>query len=153
MGTSGILVSCLSTVSPRFFFFFFLMIRRPPRSTLFPYTTLFRSWGLTVPAFVTRTALAAKDAALPGAKDTVLVVVQLTGGNDGLNTVIPYADENYPKLRPSLKIPKEQVKKVNDKIGLHPSMTGLAGLLEDHALCVVQGVGYPNPTQSHFDSM
>jgi uncharacterized protein (DUF1501 family) len=111
------------------------------------------AWGLTVPAFVTRTALAAKDAASPGAKDTVLVVVQLTGGNDGLNTVIPFADENYAKLRPTLKIAKDQVKKVNDKIGLHPSMNGLASLLEDHALCVVQGVGYPNPTQSHFDSM
>src|SRR5437764_13561 len=106
------------------------------------------AWGLTVPAFVTRTARAATDAATPGAKDTVLVVVQLTGGNDGLNTVIPYADENYAKLRPTLKIAKDQVKKVNDKIGLHPSLNGLASLLEDQALCVVQGVGYPNPTQS-----
>ena len=77
----------------------------------------------------------------------------ISGGNDGLNTVIPYADETYPKLRPTLKIGKGEVKKIDDAIGLHPALDGLAGLLQDSALCVVQGVGYPNPTQSHFDSM
>jgi uncharacterized protein (DUF1501 family) len=111
------------------------------------------SWGLTVPSFLTRTAAAAPTSDKPGARDTILVVIQLTGGNDGLNTVIPYADENYAKYRPTLRIPKSQVKKVNDQVGLHPSMGGLAGLLDDHALCVVQGVGYPNPSQSHFRSM
>jgi uncharacterized protein (DUF1501 family) len=80
-------------------------------------------------------------------------VVQLTGGNDGLNTVIPYADEEYAKLRPTLKVARPQVKKINDHVGLHPSMDGLAGLLQDQALCVIQGVGYPNPSQSHFRSM
>src|SRR5207245_208084 len=84
---------------------------------------------------------------------TILVVVQLTGGNDGLNTVIPYKDDLYPSYRPTIKVPADQVKKVNDAIGLHPSLGGLAGLLEDQALCVVQGVGYPNPSQSHFRSM
>src|SRR5207245_3986459 len=84
---------------------------------------------------------------------TILVVVQLTGGNDGLNTVIPYKDDLYPSYRPTIKVPADQVKKVNDAIGLHPSLDGLAGLLEDKALCVVQGVGYPNPSQSHFRSM
>src|SRR5262249_52452945 len=88
-----------------------------------------------------------------GAKDTLLVVIQLTGGNDGLNTVIPFKDEQYAKLRPTLRIPTSQVKKLNDEVGLHPSMTGLAELLQDQALCVVQGVGYPNPSQSHFRSM
>jgi uncharacterized protein (DUF1501 family) len=109
--------------------------------------------GSTVPSFLGRTALAAPLAGKPGSKDTILVVVQLTGGNDGLNTVIPYADENYKKLRPTLAIPKDQVKKIDDSVGLHPALDGLAGLLQDQALCVVQGVGYPNPTQSHFDSM
>src|SRR4029450_2069783 len=109
--------------------------------------------GATVPAFLARTALAAPDASKPGAKDTILVVVQLTGGNDGLNTVIPFKDELYAKYRPTIKIPADQVKKVNDSIGLHPSLDGLAGLLEDKALSIVQGVGYPNPSQSHFRSM
>jgi uncharacterized protein (DUF1501 family) len=109
--------------------------------------------GLSVPAFLGRTALAAPPAGKPGAKDTILVVVQLTGGNDGLNMVIPYADAEYAKLRPTLKVPADQVKKLNDAIGLHPSMAGLAELHQDRALCVVQGVGYPNPSQSHFRSM
>jgi uncharacterized protein (DUF1501 family) len=110
-------------------------------------------FGLTVPAFLGRTALAAPPAGKPGSKDTILVVVQLTGGNDGLNTVIPFADPEYAKLRPNLKIAKDQIKKVNDSIGLHPSLDGLSKLLEENALCVVQGVGYPNPSQSHFRSM
>jgi len=109
--------------------------------------------GATVPTFLARTALAAPDAAKPGARDTILVVVQLTGGNDGLNTVIPYTDDLYASYRPTIKVPADRVKKVNDAIGLHPSLDGLAGLLEDKALCVVQGVGYPNPSQSHFRSM
>lgn len=98
--------------------------------------------GATVPTFLARTALAAPEASKPGAKDTILVVVQLTGGNDGLNTVIPFKDELYAKYRPTIKIPVEQVKKVNDSIGLHPSLSGLAELLEDKALCVVQGLGF-----------
>jgi uncharacterized protein (DUF1501 family) len=111
------------------------------------------AWGLTVPGFLTRTASAAPPADRPGAKDTVLVVIQLTGGNDGLNTVVPFKDPEYAKLRPTLKLPSGQLKKVNDEIGLHPSLDGLAGLLDDQALGIVQGVGYPNPTQSHFRSM
>lgn len=116
-------------------------------------TSSLMAWGLTVPTFVSRTAAAAPAADKPGAKDTILVVVQLTGGNDGLNTVVPYTDPNYAKLRPTLKLPTAQLKKINDTFGLHPSMGGLAGLLEDQSLCVVQGVGYPNPDQSHFRSM
>jgi uncharacterized protein (DUF1501 family) len=111
------------------------------------------SWGLTVPAFLSRTAAAAPAAGKPGARETILVVIQLTGGNDGLNTVIPFKDEQYAKLRPTLRIPTDQVKKLNDEVGLHPSMAGLAELFQDQALCVVQGVGYPNPNQSHFRSM
>jgi uncharacterized protein (DUF1501 family) len=111
------------------------------------------AWGLNVPAFLSRTALAARPSDKPGAKDTILVVVELTGGNDGLNTVIPFKDPEYAKLRPTLKQPEGQIKKINDELGLHPSMTGLVDLLQDNALSVVQGVGYPNPTQSHFRSM
>lgn len=111
------------------------------------------SMGWTVPGFLSRTAAATTTADQPGAKDTILVVIQLTGGNDGVNTVVPFADDNYAKLRKTLKLPKNQLKKVNDQIGLHPSLDGLAGLLEDQSLCIVQGVGYPNPSQSHFRSM
>jgi uncharacterized protein (DUF1501 family) len=111
------------------------------------------SLGLTVPTFLSRTALAAPLADKKGAKDTILVVIQLTGGNDGLNTVVPFGDPEYAKLRPTLKLPTNQLKKVNDQIGLHPSLDGLSKLLQDQALCIVQGVGYPNPNQSHFRSM
>ncbi len=111
------------------------------------------SLGATVPVFLSRTAAAAPEANQPGARDTILVVVQLTGGNDGLNTVIPYGDPEYAKLRPNLRIAKNQVHKLDDAVGLHPAMDKLAKLLDDHALAVVQGVGYPNPNQSHFRSM
>src|SRR4051794_5698490 len=111
------------------------------------------AYGLTAPTFLTRTALAAPFSNEGGARDTILVVVQLTGGNDGLNTVIPYKDPEYAKLRPTLKLSAAQIKKLDDNVALHPSMTGLADLLQEKALCVVQGVGYPNPSQSHFRSM
>jgi uncharacterized protein (DUF1501 family) len=111
-------------------------------------------FGATVPAFLGRTALAAPDAAKPGAKDTVLVVVQLTGGNDGLNTVVPFTNADYYKQRPTIAIPQDQVMKLTDDVGFHPSMGALAKLYtDDSAVCVVQGVGYPNPSQSHFRSM
>ncbi len=117
-------------------------------------TSTLLGFGGTVPAFLGRTAAAAPAAGKPGARDTVLVVVQLTGGNDGLNTVVPFADPDYYKLRPTIAIPKDQVKKVGDTLGFHPAMGGLADLLtNDAAVCVVQGVGYPNPSQSHFRSM
>jgi uncharacterized protein (DUF1501 family) len=110
-------------------------------------------WGLGVPGFIRRTASAAPPSGQAGAKDTVLVVVELTGGNDGLNTVVPFKDPQYAKLRPTLALPTAQLKKINDSLGLHPQLDGLAELLQDNALCVVQGVGYPNPDQSHFRSM
>jgi uncharacterized protein (DUF1501 family) len=111
-------------------------------------------FGATVPGFLGRTAFAAPNADKPGAKDTVLVVVQLTGGNDGMNTVIPFTNADYYKLRPTIAIAKDQVKKLTEDIGLHPTMSALAKLYsDDSAVCVVQGVGYPNPSQSHFRSM
>ena len=107
------------------------------------------SFGGRVPAFLSEAA----SAELSGSKDTILVVVQLTGGNDGLNTIVPYNNDEYRKARPKLAIPADDVLKIDDMLGLHPSARGLADLLEDGKLAVVQGVGYPNPNRSHFESM
>jgi uncharacterized protein (DUF1501 family) len=101
-----------------------------------------------VPGFLARTAQATE----PG-QDKILVVVELSGGNDGLNTVIPFADELYYKNRPGLGIPKEQVVRLNDHVGLNPALRPLDTLLQKGRLAVVQGVGYPNPDRSHFESM
>jgi uncharacterized protein (DUF1501 family) len=105
-------------------------------------------FGATVPEFLARTA----RAAAPG-KDTILVVVELTGGNDGMNMVIPYADDLYHKARPTLRQTKDQVIRLDAHVGLHSGMTGLKPLLDDGQLAVVQGVGYPNPDRSHFEAM
>jgi uncharacterized protein (DUF1501 family) len=96
---------------------------------------------------------AADDAAKAGRTDRVLVVVELTGGNDGLNTVIPFEDDLYHKARPTLHIAKDQVQKLTDHVGLHPSMEAAAELFKNGRLTVVQGVGYPEPDRSHFRSM
>src|SRR5919197_5185288 len=86
-----------------------------------------------VPQFVSRTA----QAAAPG-KDTVLVVLEMTGGNDGLNTVVPYADDLYHKARPTLRLSREQVVRVDDHIGLNPGLRPLERLLREGQLAVVQ---------------
>jgi uncharacterized protein (DUF1501 family) len=85
--------------------------------------------------------------------DNILVVVQLTGGNDGLNTVIPFTDDEYYKNRYSLGIGKNAVRKINDSLGFHSQMQGFAKLMDDGLLSVIQGVGYPQPNRSHFESM
>ena len=85
--------------------------------------------------------------------ERVLVVIQLTGGNDGLNTIIPISDELYYKARPKLAIPKSDVIKINAETGLHPSMRGIASLIDDGKFCAINGVGYPSPNRSHFESM
>lgn len=104
--------------------------------------------GSVVPAFLANTARAATKE-----KDTVLVVIEMSGGNDGLNTVIPYADDLYHKARPTLRLKKDEVIRVDDHVGLHSSMNGLRQMLDKGQLAVIQGVGYPNPDRSHFESM
>ena len=89
----------------------------------------------------------------PKHDDRILVVIQLDGGNDGLNTVIPYADENYARFRRELRIKTDDILKLDDAVGLHPSMKAAAELFDDSRLAIVQGVGYPNPNRSHFESM
>lgn len=109
--------------------------------------------SLTAPRFLARTAAATPCLGSRGARETILVVVQLTGGNDGLNTVIPFKDPLYARYRPTLKQPVPAIRKLSDEIGLHPELTSLADLYHDGLVCVVQGVGYPNLSQSHFRSM
>jgi uncharacterized protein (DUF1501 family) len=104
--------------------------------------------GTVVPQFVSRTA----QAAAPG-KDNILVVLEMTGGNDGLNTVIPYADDLYHKARPTLRQTKDVVIRLDDHVGLNSSMVGFRPMYETGQLAVVQGVGYPNPERSHFEAM
>lgn len=87
----------------------------------------------------------------PGNK--VLVVVQLSGGNDGLNTVIPYRNDIYYKMRPQLGIKRENALALNDELGIHPSLESFKSFYDDGSLGVLNSVGYPNPNRSHFRSM
>jgi uncharacterized protein (DUF1501 family) len=97
--------------------------------------------------------LSASAQAAQARGETILVVIQLSGGNDGLNTVIPYADDVYRRERKLLGVPATQVRKIDDYLGLHPSMIGFSRLLEEGRLGIVQGAGYPVPDRSHFSSM
>jgi uncharacterized protein (DUF1501 family) len=86
-------------------------------------------------------------------KPRSLVVVQLGGGNDGLNTVVPYSDDTYYNLRPTLGIKPDEVLKLNENLGLHPAMKSFKTMWDNGQLALVRGVGYPNPNYSHFRSM
>ncbi|WP_161604608.1 DUF1501 domain-containing protein [Roseiconus nitratireducens] len=104
--------------------------------------------GSVVPA-----ALCQAADSVPPAGERILVVVQLTGGNDGLNTVIPYADEAYQRSRPKLRIGSADALRLDDSLALHPSLTGIAELIDDAMASIIQGVGYEHPNRSHFESM
>jgi len=113
----------------------------------------------TLPIFLEKTFFAldalAADAAtqtVTGKDGTILVVLQMAGGNDGLNTVIPYADDAYHVARPRLRLGADQVLKIDNHIALNPKLTGLKSLYDEGHLAIVQGVGYPNPNRSHFRS-
>jgi uncharacterized protein (DUF1501 family) len=110
----------------------------------------FVSLGGSMPGLFAR---AAEASSLADKNDHVLVVVELSGGNDGLNTVVPFEDALYYKNRRKLGLPKNAVKKLNEWVGLHPNMEPLAELYKAGELAVVQGVGYPKPDRSHFRSM
>jgi len=124
--------------------------RRSFLKTSLAASTLVSMGAPTIPGFLSQSARAA---AAEKANDRVLVVVQLLGGNDGLNTVVPHGLDGYTQNRRALRLPAGQIHKITKEIGLHPSMGQMAKLLEDGRLAVVQGVGYPNPDRSHFRSM
>lgn len=113
----------------------------------------------TAPALVTFAAARpqlfaqAAQAASAQRQDNILVVIQMSGGNDGLNTVIPSRHDAYRKARPTLAIPTSDVLKIDDELGFHPAATGFDTLYQNSQLAIVNGVGYPNANLSHFESM
>jgi uncharacterized protein (DUF1501 family) len=115
------------------------------------------SW--TIPAFLDRTmgvlqaaALDAGAQAPTGRDGRILVLLQLAGGNDGLNTVVPLGDDDYRRARPGLAVPDASAFALGPRAGLHPNLEGLKSLWDEGVLGVVQAVGYPNPNRSHFRS-
>ena len=86
-------------------------------------------------------------------KDPVLVVLQLAGGNDALNTVVPYSNPKYFDNRPNVMVPQDQVLPINDEIGFNPNMGPIKKLYDEGHVAVIQGVGYPTASRSHFRSM
>jgi uncharacterized protein (DUF1501 family) len=88
-----------------------------------------------------------------GMKNRTLVVVQLSGGNDGLNTLVPYSQQAYYDARPTLALSRSDVLQLNGDVALHPSMTALRSLYDSNHVAIVQGAGYPNPNRSHYESM
>lgn len=116
--------------------------------------------GFLAPSFITRTAMAlgttqaaTSNGASSSNSNLILVVLQLSGGNDGINTVIPFADPNYNKLRPELGFAASDVLHLTDSVGLNPNLSKVKALYDQGKVAVVQGVGYPNPNRSHFRSM
>ncbi len=86
-------------------------------------------------------------------KDPVLAVLQLSGGNDALNTIIPYSNPLYADNRPSVRVSEDQVLPINDQIAFNPAMAPIKELYDQDKVAIIQGVGYPNPNRSHFRSM
>ena len=115
------------------------------------------SW--TIPAFLERTfftldAMAADSLVqtTTGKDGPIFIVLQLAGGNDGLNTLVPFSDDAYFRARPTIAIPGAKTLRLTDDLGLNPQLTGLKALHDEGHLAIVQGVGYPNPNRSHFRS-
>ena len=114
--------------------------------------------GAGLPLILDRTSAALAAQALQGTSiekhpNRILVVVELSGGNDGLNTVVPFGDAAYYRARPKLGIKEQEAIKIADGYGLHPSMVGFERLYKDGSLAVVHGCGYDHPSLSHFSSM
>ncbi len=113
-------------------------------------TSTLMSLGSVAPDFLVRSARAA---ARRNDRDTVLVVLQLTGGNDGLNTVVPYADDEYGRNRTTLRLPTNDLHKIDSTLGFHPRMAAFLRLYRDGYLTIVQGAGSPILDQDHDRAM
>lgn len=114
-------------------------------------TSALLALGPGVPTFLSRTT--ANAAGRSGADNKILVMVQLGGGNDGLNTVIPYEDDEYGRNRTTLRFKANEVHKIDSQLGFHPQTKGLSRLYQEGRLGIVQGVGYPKPNGNHEESM
>ena len=106
--------------------------------------------SMVPPAFAQAAQAAAAQAAANG---KVLVILELSGGNDGLNTVVPYGDDAYYRQRPNIGIPKNELRVIDDHFGFNPGMAGFERLYKDGKMAIVHGCGYENPSYSHFTSM
>ena len=106
--------------------------------------------SMVPPAFAQAAQTAATQAATSG---KVLVILELSGGNDGLNTVVPYGDDAYYRQRPNIGIPKNELRIIDDHFGFNPGMAGFESLYKDGKMAIVHGCGYENPSYSHFTSM
>lgn len=107
--------------------------------------------GPTVPTFLSRSAEA--GAVRRDARDTILVVIEMAGGNDGLNTIIPYDDDEYVRARPTLRRTPDDVLKIDEQFGFHPRMVSFPRLLKEGHLSILHGIGYPNQSGDHAVSM
>ncbi|MBI1289863.1 DUF1501 domain-containing protein [bacterium] len=109
----------------------------------------------SLPSFLTETVMAQQAKGItPGFKDDrILVVIQLGGGNDGLNAVIPHGDDSYYRLRKNIAVEKKDMHRLSDDVALNGGMTAFKDLFDKGELSILQGVGYPNPNRSHFRSM
>jgi uncharacterized protein (DUF1501 family) len=111
------------------------------------------SLGMAVPSVFSKAVVAAAEEKSASVAGKTLVVVQMGGGVDGLNTVIPYRDPLYRSSRPALAIPEAEVLPIDERIAFHPAWPGMKQLFEAGQLAVIEGVGYPEPNFSHFESM
>src|SRR5215813_2668091 len=117
------------------------------------------SAGMVMPAIFSRGIASAKILAAENsynalkASERTLIVVQMAGGNDGLNTVVPYTDPIYYKMRPTINVPENKVLPLDTRLGLHPNLAPLKTLWDQGHLAIVEGVGYPNQSLSHFQAM
>src|SRR5215831_18926856 len=117
------------------------------------------SAGMIMPAIFSRGVASARAQALDGshvaqsASDRTLIVVQMAGGNDGLNTVVPFSDPLYLKVRPTLAVSESKVLQLDSRLGLHPNLQPLKKLWDQGHMAIVEGLGYPNQSLSHFQAM
>ena len=119
------------------------------RREFLKFTGLATVGSLLIPSFLK--AAEASQTLVNSAKK--VVIIQLSGGNDGLNTIVPYKNDLYYKARPSISLNESKILKLNDELGMNPALEGLKSLYDQGYLSIINNVGYPNPDRSHFRSM